>query len=127
MEFIQVIIIMVGIYVILASSFNFVIGYGGLISVAHPAFFALGAYTSGILARDLGWPVLMTMPIAATVAVSVLAHHLASLAEGVGRLPDDCEHRISARSHRGDQACVVHRRPRRPDAISRPSWCATTA
>ena len=67
MEFIQVVIIMVGIYVILASSFNFVIGYAGLISVAHPAFFALGAYTSGILARDLGWPVLMTMPIAATV------------------------------------------------------------
>ena len=57
MEFIQVVIIMVGIYVILASSFNFVIGYAGLISIAHPIFFALGAYTSGILARDLGWPV----------------------------------------------------------------------
>lgn len=68
MEFIQVVIIMVGIYVILATSFNFVIGYAGLISVAHPAFFALGAYTSGILARDLGWPVLMTMPLGAAVA-----------------------------------------------------------
>lgn len=68
MEFIQVVVIMVGIYVILATSFNFVIGYAGLISVAHPAFFALGAYTSGILARDLGWPVLMTMPLGGAVA-----------------------------------------------------------
>src|SRR5687767_13941863 len=80
MEFIQVVVIMVGIYVILASSFNFVIGYAGLISVAHPAFFALGAYTSGILARDLGWPVLMTMPIAATVTfLSSLVISLPSL------------------------------------------------
>lgn len=68
MDFLYVVIIMVGIYVILASSFNFVIGYGGLISVAHPAFFAIGAYTSGILARDLGWPVLLTMPLGATMA-----------------------------------------------------------
>ena len=55
MEFIYLIIIVIGIYVILASSFNFVIGYGGLLSIAHPAFFAIGAYTAGILARDLGW------------------------------------------------------------------------
>ncbi|MCX7324204.1 MAG: branched-chain amino acid ABC transporter permease [Hyphomicrobiales bacterium] len=68
MDFFYVIVIMVGIYVILATSFNFVIGYGGLISVAHPAFFALGAYASGILARDLGWPVLLTMPIGALFA-----------------------------------------------------------
>ncbi|MCA3629914.1 MAG: branched-chain amino acid ABC transporter permease, partial [Methylobacterium sp.] len=68
MDFFYVVVIMVGIYVILSTSFNFVIGYGGLISVAHPAFFALGAYASGILARDLGWPVLLTMPIGAMFA-----------------------------------------------------------
>lgn len=68
MDFFHVVVIMVGIYVILSTSFNFVIGYGGLISVAHPAFFALGAYASGILARDLGWPVLLTMPIGAMFA-----------------------------------------------------------
>ena len=68
MDFLFVVMIMVGIYVILATSFNFVIGYGGLISVAHPAFFALGAYVSGILARDLGWPVLLTMPLGAMFA-----------------------------------------------------------
>ena len=39
-----------GIYVILSSSFNLIIGYGGLASVAHPIFFALGAYTTGLLA-----------------------------------------------------------------------------
>jgi branched-chain amino acid transport system permease protein len=68
MDFISVVLITIGIYVILASSFNYVIGFGGLISVAHPAFFAIGAYASGILARDLGWPVLMTMPIGALTA-----------------------------------------------------------
>jgi branched-chain amino acid transport system permease protein len=68
MEFVYVVLITIGIYVILATSFNYVIGFGGLISVAHPAFFAIGAYASGILARDLGWPVLMTMPIGAMTA-----------------------------------------------------------
>jgi branched-chain amino acid transport system permease protein len=68
MDFIYVVLITIGIYVILATSFNYVIGFGGLISVAHPAFFAIGAYASGILARDLGWPVLMTMPLGALTA-----------------------------------------------------------
>ena len=68
LEYLLVIAILVGIFVILASSFNLVIGYAGLISVAHPAFFALGAYTSGLLSRDLGWPPLAAMPMALLVA-----------------------------------------------------------
>lgn len=40
---------LMAIYVILSSSFNLIIGYCGLASVAHPIFFALGAYTTGIL------------------------------------------------------------------------------
>ena len=46
MEYIYSVIILIGLYVILATSFNLIIGYGGLISIAHPVFFALGAYTS---------------------------------------------------------------------------------
>ena len=49
MDYLYGIIIIVGLYVILATSFNLIIGYGGLISIAHPVFFALGAYTSAIL------------------------------------------------------------------------------
>jgi branched-chain amino acid transport system permease protein len=68
MEYVNVIIVVTGIYVILASSFNFAIGYGGLLSIAHPAFFAIGAYAAGILSRDLGWSGFVTIPIGALVA-----------------------------------------------------------
>jgi branched-chain amino acid transport system permease protein len=43
------VLILVGIYVILAVSLDLLIGFAGQISVGHAAFFALGAYTSGIL------------------------------------------------------------------------------
>jgi branched-chain amino acid transport system permease protein len=68
MTYVLVLLILVGLYVILASSFNLVIGYAGLISIAHPAFFAIGAYASGLLARDLGWPPLAAVPVAALLA-----------------------------------------------------------
>jgi len=69
MEYFYGIVIIVGLYVILATSFNLIIGYGGLISIAHPVFFALGAYTSAILARDFAVPVLLAMLAGAIVAL----------------------------------------------------------
>lgn len=50
MEYIISLVALIGIYVILSSSFNLIIGFGGLISIAHPIFFALGAYTTALLA-----------------------------------------------------------------------------
>lgn len=69
MEYVYGIIIIVGLYVVLATSFNLIIGYGGLVSIAHPVFFALGAYTSAILSRDFGVPVLLAMFAGMIVAV----------------------------------------------------------
>jgi branched-chain amino acid transport system permease protein len=43
------ILIFIGIYVILAVSLDLLMGYAGQISVGHAAFFAIGAYVSGIL------------------------------------------------------------------------------
>lgn len=43
------ILVFAGIYVILAVSLDLLMGYAGQISVGHAAFFALGAYVSGIL------------------------------------------------------------------------------
>ena len=43
MEFVGSMLIQIGIFTILATSFNLIIGYGGLMSIAHPIFFALGA------------------------------------------------------------------------------------
>jgi len=42
------------IYAIAAASLNFILGYGGMISFGHAAFFGVGAYTVGILASHAG-------------------------------------------------------------------------
>ena len=61
MDYIYTIVILIGLFIILASSFDLVIGHCGLISIAHPIFYALGAYTSAVLAKDLGWPIPLAM------------------------------------------------------------------
>lgn len=68
MEYVISLAVLVGIYVILSSSFNLVIGFGGLISIAHPIFFALGAYTTGLLAIHFN-----THPVLAVLAGGVVA------------------------------------------------------
>ncbi|MEO7404604.1 MAG: branched-chain amino acid ABC transporter permease [Burkholderiales bacterium] len=57
MEYVGSILIQIGIFTILATSFNLIIGYGGLMSIAHPIFFALGAYGSGLIVQATGVPV----------------------------------------------------------------------
>ena len=42
--------VMACVYLILASSLNLVMGHGGLLSLAHPAFFGVGAYAAALLA-----------------------------------------------------------------------------
>ena len=69
MEYVYAVVILMAIYVILAASFNFVIGYGGLISIAHPVFYAIGAYASALLSRDLGVPPLLSIPAGALIAL----------------------------------------------------------
>src|SRR5215203_4034227 len=70
MDYLYTIIILVGLYIVLAASFNLIIGYGGLISIAHPIFYAIGAYGSAILARDYGWPVYVSMFAGAGIALA---------------------------------------------------------
>jgi branched-chain amino acid transport system permease protein len=36
-------------------------GYAGQISIGHGAFFAIGAYVTGILTVDHGWPAIATV------------------------------------------------------------------
>jgi branched-chain amino acid transport system permease protein len=57
MEYVYSVLILIGINVIMASSFNLIIGFGGLISIAHPIFFALAGYCSAIVAMKFGVPV----------------------------------------------------------------------
>ena len=68
MEYLVSLAVLIGIYVILSSSFNLIIGFGGLISIAHPIFFALGAYTTGLLAIHCGIHPLLAVLAGGTVA-----------------------------------------------------------
>jgi branched-chain amino acid transport system permease protein len=47
--------ILIGIYLILAQSFNLTFGLGRLFNLAHVASYAIGAYTTALLSTDGGW------------------------------------------------------------------------
>jgi branched-chain amino acid transport system permease protein len=43
------------IYAIIALSLNLVVGYCGLLTIAHAGFFAIGSYTYALVTLKLGW------------------------------------------------------------------------
>ncbi len=67
------IMVMTEIYVILALSLNLVLGYAGLLSLAPPAFFGIGAYTSALLALRLNLPFWITLPAAGAAGLAFAA------------------------------------------------------
>ncbi|ACL62954.1 branched-chain amino acid ABC transporter permease [Methylobacterium nodulans] len=73
MDYLFTLAILIGLSIALASSFNLIIGYAGLISIAHPVFYAIGAYVSALLARDLGVPVPLAMLCGALAAAAASA------------------------------------------------------
>mgnify|MGYP000889326647 CR=1 FL=1 len=60
-----------GIYVILAISMDLLVGFSGQTSLGHAAFYALGAYASGLLAVRLGFPVWLSIPCAAVIGAVI--------------------------------------------------------
>ena len=56
MQYIYHIIVLVGIYVILTTSLDLLVGHLGLLSLAHAAFYGIGAYVSALCAVNLGVP-----------------------------------------------------------------------
>jgi branched-chain amino acid transport system permease protein len=67
-EFLLTLSILAGINVLLACGFNLILGYGGLVSVAQPVFYAIGAYSSALISMKLGLPVPLAMMIGALIA-----------------------------------------------------------
>jgi branched-chain amino acid transport system permease protein len=57
------------LYVILALGLNVVVGYAGLLDLGYAAFFAVGAYSVGILAHEFGWNFWATIPVAVLAAM----------------------------------------------------------
>ncbi|MBP2293572.1 branched-chain amino acid ABC transporter ATP-binding protein/permease [Azospirillum rugosum] len=66
-----------GVYALAAIGFQIVFGLGGALSLAHGAFFGVGAYATGILGSQLGWT------FAATFPLSILAPFLLALLVGL--------------------------------------------
>jgi len=59
LDYLLHILILVCIYSVLAVSLDLLAGHTGLLSMAHGAFYGLGAYTSALLALRLGSPFLV--------------------------------------------------------------------
>ncbi len=61
----------IGIMAIAAIGLNILIGYTGLISLGHGAFFGVGAYAGAILATRLGLPFYVCIPAAGIITALV--------------------------------------------------------
>ena len=57
----------IGVFSILTMSANLVTGTTGLMSLGHAGFYGIGAYTAGLLATKLGWPLFMTLPASGVI------------------------------------------------------------
>jgi branched-chain amino acid transport system permease protein len=67
------------IYAIAATSLNLVLGYGGMVSFGHAAFFGAGAFVVGILAVEgvrsawIAWPAAIVVAALAALAIGALS------------------------------------------------------
>lgn len=60
-----------GIYAIMALGMNVIWGMAGMINLGLVGFFAVGAYTSGLLTLKAGWPIFAGVAAGACVAAAV--------------------------------------------------------
>jgi branched-chain amino acid transport system permease protein len=61
MNYLLHILILISIYIIISISLNLISGYAGLLSVAHAAFYGIGAYVVALLALNFGSSFIINM------------------------------------------------------------------
>ena len=67
------------IYALVAVSLDLIVGYGGMVSFGHAAYFAVGGYTVAVLAQNgvhaalIAWPVAILAAAALAAAVGALS------------------------------------------------------
>lgn len=71
MEYVFHLLVLVGIYSILAVSLNLAVGYTGLTALGHAAFFCAGAYASALATLNWGWSPWAALPLAGAVAAAL--------------------------------------------------------
>jgi len=77
MEYLLHVLILAAIYTAIAASLDLLAGRTGLLSIAHAAFYGIGAYTSALLAVRLGVPFIVG--VLAGMVVATLISFLVSL------------------------------------------------
>lgn len=70
MDYLIHLLILIGIYFILAQSFNLSFGLGGLLNLAHIAVYAIGAYTTALLSTEFDYSFWICAP--ASMATSAI-------------------------------------------------------
>jgi branched-chain amino acid transport system permease protein len=55
MNYLLHLLIYLDIFVIVALSLNMIVGYGGLLTIAHAGYYALGGYVYALVTVELGW------------------------------------------------------------------------
>ncbi len=73
MEYIYHIAVLFCLYGILTVSFNLLVGFTGMFALSHAALYAIGAYTTAILATDFGAPFPLDMIASVLVAAVISA------------------------------------------------------
>lgn len=76
MNYLWHVLILINIYAILGMSLNLAVGYTGLLSLCHAAFYGVGAYTTALLMVNAGWsffPALLAAIGAATLCSLIVA------------------------------------------------------
>src|SRR5437773_9001026 len=58
----------IAIWALFATSLNLLVGVTGLVSFGHAAYFGIGAYTTGLLMKQLSVPFLLAFPAAGVLA-----------------------------------------------------------
>ena len=64
------------IMVLFALSLDLILGYAGIVTLGHAAFFGIGAYTVGLLIARFGWSEPISSVIAAAADGGVVRFHL---------------------------------------------------
>jgi len=86
------ILIFTALFAALALSYDLVVGHVGSLSLAHPAFFGIGAYAAALLATGAHWPFLAGLAAAVAIAgvaallIGVPAFRLAEHSFAIGTL-----------------------------------------
>lgn len=71
MSFLLAISVFLSIAIILAVSLNLIMGYGGMVSIAHGAMMGVGGYTAAVISIRTGINILWAYPIGALAAALI--------------------------------------------------------